>query len=67
MIGFIVGAVIVYQILSSDVAEHLPEYATLKAIGYSDRYLLLVVFQEALILAILALSLALAFRLDCMP
>jgi putative ABC transport system permease protein len=53
VIGFIVGAVIVYQILSSDVAEHLAEYATLKAIGYGDRYLLIVVFQEALILAVL--------------
>src|SRR5579883_121527 len=53
VIGFIVGAVIVYQILSSDVADHLSEYATLKAIGYGDRYLLMVVFQEALILAVL--------------
>ncbi len=52
-IGFIVGVVIVYQILSSDVADHLAEYATLKAMGYRDLYLLLVVFQEALILAIL--------------
>jgi putative ABC transport system permease protein len=52
-IGFIVGIVIVYQILSSDVADHLAEYATLKAMGYRDIYLLGVVFQEALILAIL--------------
>ncbi len=52
-IGFIVGIVIVYQILSSDVADHLAEYATLKAMGYRDLYLLGVVFQEALILAIL--------------
>ncbi len=51
VIGFIVGAVIVYQILYSDVSDHLPEYATLKAIGFKDRYLLLVVFQESLILA----------------
>ncbi len=49
--GFIVGTVIVYQILYTDVANHLPEYATLKAMGYTDRYLLGVVFQEALILA----------------
>jgi len=49
--GFIVGTVIVYQILYTDVANHLPEYATLKAMGYSDRYLLGVVFQEAIILA----------------
>jgi putative ABC transport system permease protein len=51
-IGFIVGVVIVYQILSSDVADHTAEYATLKAMGYPNRYLLGVVFQEAVILAI---------------
>ncbi len=53
LMGFIVGAVIVYQILYTDVNEHLPEYATLKAIGYTDSYLLSVVLQEALILAVL--------------
>ncbi|MBD2202129.1 FtsX-like permease family protein [Calothrix sp. FACHB-1219] len=52
-VGFIVGIVIVYQILYSDVSDHLPEYATLKAMGYSDRYLLGVLLQEALFLAIL--------------
>ncbi|BAZ40120.1 DevC protein [Calothrix sp. NIES-4101] len=52
-VGFIVGIVIVYQILYSDVSEHLPEYATLKAMGYTDRYLLGVLLQEALLLAIL--------------
>jgi len=52
-VGFTVGAVIVYQILYSEVSEHLPEYATLKAIGYTDNYFLIVVFQEALILAVL--------------
>ncbi len=51
--GFIVEAVIVYQILYTDVNHHLKQYATLKAIGYTDSYLLLVVFQEALILAVL--------------
>lgn len=51
--GFIVGIVIVYQVLYTDVSEHLPEYATLKAMGYSDRVLLGVVLQEALILAVL--------------
>ncbi|MDF2387033.1 FtsX-like permease family protein [Nostoc ellipsosporum NOK] len=52
-IGFVVGLVIVYQILSADVADHTADYATLKAIGYPDIYLIKVVFQEALILAIL--------------
>ncbi|MEM9540983.1 MAG: ABC transporter permease DevC [Cyanobacteria bacterium P01_E01_bin.42] len=50
--GFIVGMVIVYQILYTDVSDHLPEYATLKAMGYTDFYLLKVVFQEAIILAL---------------
>jgi len=53
VMGFVVGTVIVYQILYTDVSDHLPEYATLKAMGYTNRYLLMVVFQEALILAIL--------------
>ena len=53
IMGFIVGTVIVYQILYSEVSDHLSEYATLKAMGYTQTYLLLVVFQEALLLATL--------------
>ncbi len=53
VMGFIVGVIVVYQVLYSDVAEHLPEYATLKAMGYSDRSLLRIVLQEAMILAVL--------------
>jgi len=50
--GFAVGLVICYQILSGDVADHLGEYATLKAVGYSNFYLARVVIQESLILAV---------------
>ena len=53
VVGFIVGIVIVYQILYSDVSEHLPEYATLKAMGYSDGYLMIMLMQEALIMSVL--------------
>ena len=53
VVGFIVGIIIVYQILYANVAEHLPEYATLKAMGYNDRYFLIMLMQEALILAAL--------------
>lgn len=53
IMGFIVGTVIVYQILYTEVADHLSEYATLKAIGYSHKYLLNVILQESLILAFL--------------
>jgi putative ABC transport system permease protein len=51
--GFIVGCVIVYQILYSDVSDHLPEYATLMAMGYRLPSLLGVVAREGLILAML--------------
>jgi putative ABC transport system permease protein len=51
--GFVVGCVIVYQILYSDVSDHLPEYATLMAMGYPLPTLLLVVAREGLLLAVL--------------
>jgi putative ABC transport system permease protein len=51
--GLIVGLIIVYQILFSDVQDHLQEYATLKAMGYTHGYLRNVVLQEAVILAVL--------------
>ena len=53
VMGFIIGVVIVYQVLYADVRDHLAEYATLKAMGYSDIHLLSVIFQEAAILGIL--------------
>ncbi|WP_392534178.1 ABC transporter permease DevC [Nostoc sp. C117] len=53
VVAFIVGTVIVYQIIYADVSDHLPEYATLKAMGYSNRYLIIVIFQESLILALI--------------
>jgi putative ABC transport system permease protein len=53
IIGAIVGVVIVYQVLSTDVADHLKEYATFKAMGYPHRFFLGIVFEEAVILAVL--------------
>ncbi len=53
LMGVFIGGVIVYQILYTDVTNHLAEYATLKAMGYADWYLLKTVLQEALLLATL--------------
>ncbi|WP_323007194.1 ABC transporter permease DevC [Pseudorhodobacter sp.] len=50
--GVLVGLVIVYQVLSTDVADHLREYATFKAMGYAHPFFLGIVFEEALILAV---------------
>jgi putative ABC transport system permease protein len=52
VIGVMVGIIIVYQVLSTDVADHLKEYATFKAIGYGPGFFLGIVFEEAVILAI---------------
>ena len=49
--GFFIGVIIVYQILSTDVNSHLKEYATFKAMGYGNNYLLGVIFEEAIIIA----------------
>lgn len=53
LLGLLVGVVIVYQVLATDVAAHLRDYATFKAIGYSHPFILGVVFEQALILAVL--------------
>jgi putative ABC transport system permease protein len=50
--GILVGLVIVYQVLSTDVADHLSEYATFKAMGYDQSFFLGIVFEEAIILAL---------------
>lgn len=53
IMSFVVGIILVYQILYTDVADHWTQYATLKAIGYSNRYLLGVVFQQAMLLGMM--------------
>jgi putative ABC transport system permease protein len=53
VMGWCVGAIIVYQILFADVTEQLAGYATLKAMGYPNSYLFGVVLMEALLLAVL--------------
>jgi putative ABC transport system permease protein len=53
IMGFVVGAIIVYQILFADVSEHLSEYATLRALGYKSRFISGIVVQQAIILGVL--------------
>ena len=50
--AFIIGTAIVYQILYTNITNHLVEYATLKAMGFKNNYLLRVVFQQAMILSL---------------
>ncbi len=52
-LGFAVGVVICYQILYTDIADHLAEFATLKAMGYPLTYFIRVVLEQAVILAVM--------------
>ncbi len=63
IMGLIVGGVIVYQILFADVSEHRTEYATLKAIGYTNRRLSALVLQQAALLALLGFAPGIAISL----
>jgi putative ABC transport system permease protein len=53
VMGFIVGLAICYQVLFSDVSERLAEFATLKAMGYSDFRLFAIVVTQSVYLAML--------------
>lgn len=47
-----VGIAIVYQVLSTDIQNMMSEYATLKAIGYNNKFLTKVVLQQSVLLAL---------------
>ena len=53
VISFIFGGIIVYQIIYTQISDYLHVYATLKAIGYANHYLMMTVIQEAIIMSIL--------------
>ncbi len=54
LVAVLFGMVIIYQVLSMEVTSRLSEYATLKAMGFSDSYLAFVIVEQALILAVLS-------------
>ena len=54
IVGFIVGMLISYQIIYTDLSDQLPQYATLKGMGYGSFYLVCVVFQQAAFAAVAA-------------
>jgi putative ABC transport system permease protein len=63
LVAMVVAAVVVYQVLSNDVREHLPEYATLKAMGYSPLRLARVVLEQSLIYMVISYFFALVLAL----
>jgi len=47
VVGFVVGMLISYQIIYTDLSDQLPQYATLKGMGYETGYLVRVVIEQA--------------------
>ena len=54
VIGFVVGLIICYQVLATDIGDHLGEFATIKAMGYPASFFGAVVVIQALFLAIIS-------------
>ncbi len=50
--SFLIGAIVVYQILSADVTERVPEYGTLKAIGYRNREIINAIINQSSMLGL---------------
>jgi putative ABC transport system permease protein len=53
IVGFLIGVIISYQILFNEITDHLPQFATLKAVGFSKAYMISIVLKEALLLSVL--------------
>ena len=59
-VGFLIGVAVCYQILYTDILDHLPQYATLKAIGYHNRDVVLLVMRKAFYLGALGFVVGMA-------
>jgi putative ABC transport system permease protein len=53
IIGFVVGVIVCYQIIFADLDDHMGEFATLRAMGYTNRYFVGLVLSESAYLSLL--------------
>jgi putative ABC transport system permease protein len=53
IIGFIIGTIICYQILYNQITDHIPQFATLKAMGFTDKYLRNLVLRQTVLLSLI--------------
>jgi len=54
IVGFVVGMIVCYQVIQSDISDHLGEFATLKAMGYPNRYFYALILRESWYLSLLS-------------
>ncbi|MEM7349864.1 MAG: ABC transporter permease [Acidobacteriota bacterium] len=62
-VGFFIGLTLCYQVLFTDIVDQLPQFATLKAIGYDNAYLRRLAVRRGLWLGLLALAIGLPLGL----
>jgi putative ABC transport system permease protein len=53
LLGFGVGMIICYQIIYSDISDHIAEFATLKAMGYTRFYFIRLIVRQSVYLSLL--------------
>lgn len=53
VLAILVGVIFVYQMMAADIRNMMPEYATVKALGYRPPYLTFVVLWQSLLLAVI--------------
>lgn len=63
LLAITVGGIFVYQMMVADIKKHLPEYATLKAMGYRFGYLFRIVVWQAIYLAVAGYAIGLVASL----
>lgn len=59
LLAVTVGGIFIYQMMVADIKKHLPEYATLKAMGYQFGFLFRVVVWQSVYLSVAGYALGL--------
>jgi putative ABC transport system permease protein len=62
-VGLVIGIFVCYQILHTDISDHLPQWATLKALGYHDGSLVRLVLTQSILLGMMGFAAAVAMTL----
>jgi len=58
-LGFVVGMLILYQILYTDVSSHLSDFSTMLALAFTYKHIRIIVFRESFLLTIIGYPLGL--------
>jgi putative ABC transport system permease protein len=53
VVSFVVGIMVLYQTLATQITRQLPQFATLKAMGYTNRFLDAIVLVEAFLIMLI--------------